>query len=395
MAAAKIRNRLIAVALVAVPAVTLICVLVGWCLSTTSAKRRLALEVQQWKAMPGPSALKAWLARTLDAEHNAASFYRRAFALLPESRTHVYELLNDPWKGETAVLEQIILDHQEMYGLLEEALQRPACGWNTEYGRGFWPNALYLGKMRELSDFLVVQAVAASRKGEEDKALKWIRSGLVLSQHVLADPFLDNLSVHCIIDGRMLSTYEKVFATATVPEPDILDLLTWRDYRKAFVEALFADGMRRIRAFENEAYIAPALPRYIPRWAIVGDLSDQMRCSLKGLRERITHSRKAYFIQRRETLPTDNTREAVMAVLERSFLEMVNLRVTEAEAKKILAVFAIRLRAVKRNHSTYPEIVDAPADPFNGNPVGYRPQDEGFVIWSVGEDERINWRWER
>ena len=81
-----------------------------------------------------------------------------------------------------------------------------------------------------------------------------------------------------------------------------------------------------------------------------------------------------------------------------SIMKQHSGRVASAEAMVVLAQVAHRLRQYKKAHGQYPEGFDMPPDPFDGQPIRYERQGEGFMIWSAAKDEqgqRIEWRWDK
>jgi hypothetical protein len=302
---------------------------------------------------------------------------------------------------------------------LEEAAQRPACRVNRNYDAGVPGRMPILDDLRPLARLLSVRARWEAEAGEPARAWATTAMQLRLASGLREDPLCDGqvcrlgivfracLAIQRLCELAPLSReeYEKIEGLLRNLE-DTGPLLRAVDGERLLVgERLFGlptDELYRevrTRVFPADDRAPEILPRlgfriivFKPRFladhamylTLMGQLSQILRNPYvprgTSTREEFENLTKNFRMLTREYAPMFGL------VAELPYRASAQLRLTRA---------GLALLQYRRAHGVFPPTLDTLGlqgltDPYTQQPLHYRPEGEGFMVYSVGEDQEDN-----
>jgi hypothetical protein len=302
---------------------------------------------------------------------------------------------------------------------LEEAAQRPACRLNRNYDTGVPGKMPILDDLRPLARLLSVRAHWEAEAGEPDKAWATTVAQLKLADGLRGDPLCDAQLCSLIVVFRACLAMQKLCETAPFHKDSyerIEGLLRNLDDPGPLLRAVDAErllvGERLFNLPTDELYqqvrtrvflvgdhtpeilarlgfrIIIFKPRFVADHAMyltmMGKLSQMLQSPYlpKGsnLREEFENLRKEARMLTREYTPMFDFVAAF------SYRTSGQLRLTRA---------GLALLQYRQAHGAFPPTLDALGlqgltDPYTQQPLHYRPEGEGFIVYSVGEDQKDN-----
>jgi len=214
-----------------------------------------------------------------------------------------------------------------------------------------------------------------------------------------------------------LRAYERVFRESTLRAPQVDAELVGRDHRELARRMLMALPPSTLDVVRPEQVgpLAPTgmlvlfargdmAPGLAPWMFVPGNVHRDMVSYLGWHRMVIEACSKPFHEQDLGDV-LELTHLPVNAVLSRQHIKpeligVYNWNIACLDAQVQLAVLAGRLRAYKLEKGSYPETLDVlgavPVDPWNGKPIGYQRDGDGFVLISAAprdRSSRIDWRW--
>ncbi|MCX5643131.1 MAG: hypothetical protein NTZ17_00350 [Phycisphaerae bacterium] len=361
--------------------------------------------------------------------NNAAVLYQSAVLLLkgqPAGDKSLYERLTDRASERLGEDERRQLIGQEVVAnalsLVEQGTRRPACQFEHDNGRVLQvEDAPPLDDMRNLASLMMTRARFEAQTGAPTKA--W---DLLVTQLRFADSLRGDLSsstqfTRLGLAGWACRTMRRLCETAP---PDRQHIRTIEDLlkRQEDIEPL-------IRAIDGERLLIGEWFFHLPRqeldktlWkekeqnknniAPPALLKAEHRISflILAFKPRLLADHAAYLQLMRKRVQllqgpyrTWRQAEEFMQIPRRSFLAykligysgsdkesycrwLADMRVTRA---------GLALLQYKQAHSACSETLEALGlgeliDPFTDKPLHYRPEGEGFVVYSVGDDLKDN-----
>ncbi|RYX85970.1 hypothetical protein EON83_04235 [bacterium] len=189
---------------------------------------------------------------------NAALVYqqaKKALQLTPTEKgaLHVREGSLSP--QEEAVLKNALSANQKALELTRRAAAMPQClfavNWKGDPIRMTFP---YYSDLRELAQFLAVDARIRASNGDKAGALSDVRALFGMSHHISSEPvfigFLVSQSLNSIAHRALGRTLESI--SLTVPEARALEAsLPHDDWAKAFHQSLLGERAYGLFAFES------------------------------------------------------------------------------------------------------------------------------------------------
>ncbi len=412
-----------------------------WFYSDHTLGKRLEAELDDLRAQGMPLTMLDARAKAVPDDQNAAVLYQQVFrvdfsapvssssvSLLPDFSGECYDLLDDCSDGLTPeavdYLRTFFSDRQTQRSLeiLREASQRPhsvfPIRWEEEFPVRFSHYALF----RRAARVLVVRAALAAHDGDIAEAMEWLEVVFRMSEHIgsessiiselLTDSMQDIAFRWCVKpslrDGTVSPQAAKRFE----------EYLRGIDRYSSFTNAIIWERASGIHHFDLAYREGRSLQKIISgagyyvgaRYAtadwvgwlgrVAGPVqkTDQL-IYLEYMEEAIRLSR----LSLREAKPK----------LELLTAELESLPAHRAPLAKIMAFanpwawqkrdrtvanigmcrIVLGLKVYKREHGKYPTGLrelqqtldwEVPKDPFSGQDFVYRPQDEGFKLYSFG-----------
>jgi hypothetical protein len=344
---------------------------------------------------------------------NAAPIYESAFAAyVPPG-----EDVNVPFIGRKNVplprgtvlsgpIAQTAADslaaNEKCLTLLHQAAAIETCRYEYEYGKA----SPKYDKVRSCAQLLRLAAVRHACEGETEAVVRCIKDTLCLGESLRQEPTLMPFLMHNAINGLTLRTLEWALNLTVFTDPQLQDLdATLAD---AAGKTNLAYAMATERCFMIDAIRDPSLMgSQGPEVKIVMfpgirsqgliDILDYMGDCIQaaGLPRAERAARFNEIEARREKLPKWHVLAHVLAPA----LNRISILESRAQADMDLARIALAIERYRLAKGELPEqltdlvpayLAEVPTDPFDGQPIRYRPTEPGYVVYSVGDDGNEN-----
>jgi hypothetical protein len=362
-------------------------------------------------------------------EENAALLYESAALLLkaqpaPEGNLLEYlgglsgEFIKDTLDPDKlAELQQLIEQDvvTQALSIVEQGTQRPSCWFDRDYKDGIYTLLPNLPNIRDLSRILSAKARLEARAGNLDNAWKMVHTQLKLADAMQNEPIIVFQLVRIAIIRMACRTIQELCAIA--PPNDQLHRSTQE------LLADFDDIAPMVRAIDGERLI-------LGEWAFNLPKNELYKVSSENEPpEGISSIIYRLLVLRTTFKPLFLAdRAAYMRLMHKSVELMVdpysreNANIIENEVQKhhhmltsmlIPAIFRIKeihcemtaelriaqagltLLQHKQSRGGFPETLEAFKlqninDPFSEQPLHYKPQGQGFILYSIGPDQKDN-----
>ena len=366
----------------------------------------------------------------LSSGENAAASYEHADALLARLGAGIDEKLLDRFRAECEVscgisrnrrrepapltdsdrveLAQLVEKTAPALDIVREARGLKGCLFG-DYSN---PEAIVsapqsilpeLDFMRSLARNTSYRALWEAQQGNMPEALDWVYTGLHLSNDIASDPILIFGLVRSAAAGATLLALQDMLYDKPLPEPvpqGLLDELEKLRDRKLIVrtfegERCYANATYESMRRESGRFGRPIVTT--PNELITNRLGIQLA---EAVLEEDFAKRQALLEPIRE-FGRGFKKNGIMApwsALAR--ITVPALASAAASFDRLIAQvdvceMALALKRYKARNGAYPEALEAiaptfgramPMDPFDGQPYRYRRQEEGFIVYSVGQN---------
>jgi hypothetical protein len=311
-----------------------------------------------------------------------------------------------------AAIRTHLAANAEALRLLHEALGLEDCRFDVNFALGYTTVAAPIASLRGAARLLRLEAIERTESGRVAEAGRSLRATLRLGRTLHRTSVLMDTLVRFGIDSAAASGIERWLARVT-PPPTLL---------RELEDALRAEAdpaiLRRVclteRCMTIDFYdrsvinpppgvgnpaliISPRLDRYLPRAYFKADLA----CCLPLMNELVQAAARPYPDSVMTGMPLA---AGIEDRIPRQYLfgrqhmtiwsfpfASVRTHMARLDCARV-AIAAVRYRAT---HGAPPDILRAlvpefldtvPQDPFNGYSILYRQLDDGFVVYTVGEN---------
>lgn len=397
---------------------------------TTGMKLQAFLEDAKAKGIP--ISLKEIAPRCDDAQ-NGARFWKAAEALfiIPEgeekgltSGALMNRTIDDFFSARTLKeesrkkLAELIAINRRVIDLVTEASEKPC------FRLGNWtdlavPEPGPLVNMIRVMRLLGIDAVFQAEAGQTDVGLERCRQGMIFTRKTLEDPFLINDLVALADMKTLLVCLNRIVRDREIDSETLADWKQEMDpesWRTKFWRCVQTE---RVLNLERGLRVISGDSRFLREMGSVWNslfywLSRPLQKSeiiwgqsqLLDLEKRVNQPYYKIKWQERNGLTSasaeERTREAVPWYAKISGWQLVNfqsafLKEATLEAMMLTTRAGLACKMYKKKSGHYPESLDAlvpefldkvPVDPFTGQPLIYRLQDGGVLIYSMGSNRK-------
>jgi hypothetical protein len=386
--------------------------------------RALAGTLTELKAKGVPLTAAELAAPCADAD-NAARLWKAAEEIVTVGEQKDAALVARAWAGfmdhrsidqaERPALEDLVARNQRTFELLTEMKDKPCFLYRDPGSRLLEAKAPNAVKMIRTARLLLFSAVLEAEKGQMGRAVDRIETGLKIATLTAQEGSL----MACLIgfaDARMLAYYlGDMLRARTLEERDLLRLMTalepglWpgrldaaiRGESVAFVEMGWATAEGR----KKDLSILWGKTSFFERawfWLIRPLLKRDVRESLPYYQELETRARTPYYENRNlfkdwETMALHRPWYALISKVMMPNIEATFLKAAQVEAVYAVDQIGLACRLFKSRTGHYPEglselvpdiLKEVPIDPFTGKPLVYRRDGEGFIVYSLGSNQK-------
>jgi hypothetical protein len=375
-------------------------------------------------------------------KENAAIVYQEAFALADKlKKEHGNELqfivpgrkiqFEELSPQQKKVLTRIILNDSEfikLYGLIEKAVNFPSCRFDVKYGLG--TSLPHLSKIRYLANLEALRVYLFSEEKEYKRAIESAQTGLRLGDSLADEPTIISQLVRKTIDETAMNSFQSIFNS--YPDKNLID-----DYRKviseidkkdkklarfeaelAFFNSLlktqsnFLNFVSGIRYGQTE-YFGQKIRRKIFNKIfggyLVKPLLEQNHIFyIQKMTALIALSNSPFFLQKEKFREWDQDLMVNIVAWSKRGKCMISAMllpaissILEQQVKYTATLdsfkLALALKIYKQKHGYYPDkiailspevIPELPLDPFTGKEYIYRKEGRGFIVYSIGLNEK-------
>lgn len=333
-------------------------------------------------------------------EDNAAPIYEQAFKLLakPERRPDIdalnkilYSPIPAPNPQDWAAAKAAFIRSADILALIDKAQSKQACQFPLQFDS---QEELFkrLGNIREVSRLLCASAVLNAHEGNTQKVIAYIKSALMVNDAVEKDSVI-------IIDYLCWSAITKITLA------NLRQALHYCQLSESQLKEL-NDALSRIdssklyrHAMEGErAFGIPQMAKFRKR--PFGNLDTL--AYLDFTTKQIADATMAYSTAKSKGLIGPDAKHqvpsnAILTGIIVPVFQRANVARYKTEAEIACGRVFLALQAYRGKFGRYPQSLaemksgidwKLPTDPFIGQDLIYKPKDKGFILYSVGPDQK-------
>jgi len=312
-------------------------------------------------------------------------------------------------------MEGYLADHADVLRILHEAANEPAIRYNLELGKGFNAPLPNLLQIRGSAQLLQLEAYAAAEDGDADRAADAVLAAVAMDRPMRAVPILIMQMIRLACRSMDCATIKRVLPMTAFSEEQLARMQTAlgeTDVPETLTNAFIGERAMGLAAFENPQQIIPQLQeadRWLPGASSLAAGVVRMSITANGDRERYVRFMSEMIDASRQpthvalTMMEDRRRDwSAQRSFLPSFTDQMLPSLSRCEnqlarsdadlrcAGAALAVERFRL-ANGRMPASVPELVPGflsapPLDPFDGRPLRWFADAQGYTFYSVGEN---------
>jgi ABC-type transport system involved in multi-copper enzyme maturation permease subunit len=400
-------------------------------IANLTAGIKLNNAIRQAKAEGMRLTLEEVIPPPVPDKDNAALVYQQAFALAERLKNKYKEewgympyesTVEELTTEQKKTMSRIMKDPEfvRFYALLDRAVSMPACRFDINYEEG--PAALlpHLDKMRSLARLIKARTYILAEEKRYTTALKSAETGLQVGNSLTYEPLLISQLVRVAVDTIVINSYRSLLsAQEGVISSDscreIIEGIDRKDRQLTIsiegepvifsndynMESLYLNAGRRT-SIKNRNF----LKAYVI-YVLMPMFKAESAFYMQAIMRLVDFAKQPYYLIKKplSTWEKKIAPEAKMPpryVLARMVLPAYGRTLAQqARYNATLDTFklALALKIYKQQHGHYPDtlaplapevIKELPLDPFTGKDYIYRRESKGFIVYSVGPNEKDN-----
>jgi hypothetical protein len=390
-----------------------------WLGLDAKCSRELESELAKIRAAGEPLTMQKAAPQADSPQTNAATLYLRVFQVSfdPGGSSNQNTGLSrypvpEAWKaGNMATAETmrpVLADPlcQEDLRVVRQASLRPQCAFPVRWEEG--ANALFphMAQMRQATRLAAAQAMLCAKDGQPDEAVDWLCTGYRMADHASLEPTLIGQLVTIAILAITNRATEGILNTVDLTPAQATRLRSAIDrlrLAESFDQGMLGErvlGLTTVQHIRREPLYAAQLGGDSGEAA--GEIVALMGAGVFGpylKLEEANYLRSMSAVVQQVRRPARETKGApyvvqpgfgnLLSAMMVPVLGTGSMKRDQALAELDLLRTALELRTYRASQGSYPPSLLAPGvtlreDVLSGKPLGYRRQEQGFVIWSVG-----------
>lgn len=407
-----------------------------WTFYNVKWNRRLAREIDNWKAVGLPLQVSEVIPASPEAQRNAADIYLTVFnvdlnadfdeanggqlrGLTPDDQRLLADFLKSAERGRSTAEMRALLRREEVVATLDtlrRASLLPEAVFPIQWEHGFAAGFPHLNRFRDAARLVCCRALISVEDGRPSEALDWCATCIRMAGHAGDCPTLIGQMVANAMRGMALRVVEGTVSG------QYTDASGRRMLRDALADAAIME--RYDRAMRLEVALGRATfeqirehPEQLRDGPTLGPNGTQFAADVYSgwlwdpvyAYDMATYMAVAARQYEASKLPWRQG-QPVFAEVERTVSGLVFARLTkmlapvyskaarardQSLARVALCRVALELKAYKARNGHYPDTLaelqqhlawDVPEDVFSGDAPAYRLSGDGFVLYSVGPD---------
>jgi len=404
----------------------------GVALARSMAKRRAAYEALEQDGRPMVAA--EFIPPEVPEDENAAPYYLYAADVLKQQAvTRKKTLLDHLAKLASSVIggtsepgereELVTLLEQEnvvaALAALEQALECPACRFDYGYDNGLWPEPFPVHDLRELARLWGARACLEAEAGRTAQAWDMVLAQFKFADALYREPLVHRQVARLGMVSDLCHIVRRLYEIAPPNEADrrkIETLLEAHIDVEHLVHAADAERLLRgewlFNAPQDELYEAMSRDGMMFSYGRGPTVFSRLVFRVIAFRPRFVADHAAYlrmmrggvqFLEDPYDLSESHIHQAMGNPADQPLLTG-QWKPAIVFAKRIHCGVVARVRLTRAGlallryreaHGAFPDSLDALGlesliDPFIEAPLHYRSEAEGFIVYSVGEDQQDN-----
>ncbi|MBW7862864.1 MAG: PepSY domain-containing protein [Candidatus Hydrogenedens sp.] len=343
-------------------------------------------------------------------EQDAAETYGRAGALLKEAQNDDEYLARLKSVDDTGVrsrfeeglflwMEAYLAEHADSLGILLDAANQPAVRYNWSKSWDSPESNPDLGEIHEAARLLRLEAFVAAEHGDAGRAMNAIVAALAMDRTLRDAPLTIMQMIRLALRSMTCQSIPRTLPLAGYSDEQLLRLsraLTETDDPEALANAFIAERAMGLQGFER---ISGAARLFLAASGARERYMDYMTQLVEASRLPAPEA-----LERVEQLDreTHATSETLLPRLSNIFIPRLGgyiLQLAESDAIIRCTQAAIAVERYKLAHGILPEIArdlvpeflpGLPEDPFDGTPLHYFTDENGYSVYSIGADREDN-----
>ncbi len=352
---------------------------------------------------------------------NAADVYQKAFDAFPAdpdtegvpivSTIEGYELGQPLDEDMAEKIKAYLAQHAEAIALLEEASKISGCKFPVEWSDGLDAPLPHLFRMRQSARLLTLQSILDVDHGDYDRAADLCIQMFGVARSLDHEPLMICSSISLSIHALALEQVEQLIQTGELSDMQLQSIsdaiLTPDEAEAMFSRALAGErciGHARFQGIggspsewgEMSAYEKSRM--YLPRYVGIEDLDhaywlDYWAVMVEEAADPVwpPHDESWY--------PDPPPAIYVVSYSECAPFGGAYRMMWRARMQSRVFITGIAVERHRLRHGTLPKRLDdlapelldeVPIDPFDGQPLRYRVEADGAIIYSIGTDETDN-----
>ncbi|HET6453587.1 MAG TPA: hypothetical protein VFI02_04230, partial [Armatimonadota bacterium] len=308
----------------------------------------------------------------------------------------------------------IMPKYRRLLPLIEEAASRPACQFAVNWQDGTAALFPHFAQMRPMAKLLEANALLEARDGDMDEAVRSVELSFKVSRSLKDDPSIIGELVRIAVLRMSCQSLREILQYGSISEAQARRLdstLSQPGMLPSFDRAMQGERCFGFWAFELVRGTPASLPtflqgsggtaRFPALWKALGDVwrpisyADEL-VYLRLMNEEIGLMRRPYREIHSQFEDLDRIpRYAILTRVVFPIFSHATARRDEVMAGIQASRIILGLQAYKDRYGYYPANLNAlksqlgwtvPTDPFSGKDFIYKPQGNGFVLYSVGEN---------
>lgn len=364
-------------------------------------------ELNEWYSVP-------------DGEQNAADAMQEAFNYFVEWEAEKRELLpvlglknfavGEPYEPNTLQLaEECLAKNQQTLDLLNAAAKIKHCRYPADLEIGLNCLLPHLAPLKKAMQLLAIQAYIHAEKAQPDKAIDIIETMEAISHSISKEPAIISQLVHIACNAITITAAERVISRCELSDiqldriADIIEKIQTHSSmsvgyvgERCHMMSMLENG-DLIKYAEGEIWITAAFIAMQVTGMAHNDLvinADLMTEVLNAADQPLDKQLKIAESIRTKSdslgpihLVSHMTMTSISRIVELGIMHKVQLSVAQT---------GIAVQRWKIKHGKNPEnlnqlvgeyLENLPTDPYDGKPLRYKVSNEGFMVYSIGENK--------
>ncbi len=372
-------------------------------------------------------------------KENAALIYQEAFVLidkLKEKYKDEWEYM--PYESKNKVLEELTVEQKnnitkllledkdfvEFYSLIEEAVNSPKCRFDLNYEEGPAMLLPHLQKMRRLAQLVAARTYILTEENRYKEAWESFLVGIKIGESLKDEPLLISQLVRIALNGIAAASFQPIISVSTedISIKDYQNLISEIDRK----ENKLTKGLEADLAFEGTFVYKKLLKGNVKElYGFLGPseglgferlvltfycypgrplLKQDYAFHARYLNESLNLSRLPYYQIKNKLSKLDKELEEVgwrgkylLSAILIPALNRAQIRQAQDNARLDGLKLVCALKIYKKNNGYYPDslaelvpsiIPELLLDEFTGENFIYRKQGKGFILYSLGPNEK-------